>query len=122
MKNKIIFPLAVLLFLGCETIKVGNATGSSSTDTNNTGANKAPKANAGTDRTVKAGATIKIVGSGSDSDGTIVDYEWYEGTQIISGTKTLSYVSGQEGNHTLILNVYDDDGAVGKDSMMLTVN
>jgi len=120
MKNKMIFPLALLLFLGCETIEVDN-TKSSNTSTNDTGPNQAPIANAGIDRTVKEGETINIIGSGSDSDGIIVDYEWYEGTQIISGTKNLSYVSEQEGNYTLTLNVYDDDGFVGKDTMLLTV-
>ena len=121
----LIFSFSLAFFLACETIKVDNngvaQTQTTANSGNSTGVNKAPTANAGSDRTVKAGETITIIGSGTDSDGTIVDYEWYEDTQIISGNKTLIYVSTQEGNHTLKLNVFDDAGAGASDTMILTV-
>ncbi len=126
MQNKlsVIIMLTVSLFLvGCgQDIVFDNTPDSNTSDSNATGSqNKAPTAIAGKDRNATIFKAIEIVGGGTDSDGQIVDYEWKEGAVLISGIKKLTYVPSSDGNHTLTLIVYDDDGATGKDSLIVTV-
>jgi hypothetical protein len=85
--------------------------------------NKAPIANAGEDRVTTVFTSIEIVGSGTDSDGQIVDYEWRrEDGTVISGLKTFTYMPSAEGNYTFTLIVLDDDDKTGSDTMRVTVN
>lgn len=121
MNNKLIAMLTIFLFLGCDTIKVTNKTASNNSDINNTGPNQAPTANAGRDQSVAQNEAINIVGSGSDSDGSIIDYAWHEGSNVISPVKDFVYSSSQVGEHNLTLTVYDDDGASASDTMVITV-
>ena len=90
--------------------------------------NLPPVAYAGPNReTTTETSTIKIAGSGSDKDGSIVSYRWiqYGGPDVTlrnreSPTVTVSDL--QEGKYYLKLTVKDDDGAVDYDNMLLVVN
>jgi thermitase len=89
--------------------------------------NQPPVANAGADQTVADGngdgsELITLNGSASsDPDGTIVSYEWREGSVLV-GTGATAVVSLAVGSHTLTLQVIDDDGATAVDSVVVTVN
>ena len=121
MQNKlsiiVMFILSIFL-IGCgNDIVFDNTPDSNSTN----GENKAPVANAGVDQTTILFKSIGIVGNGTDSDGKVIDYEWRENLQLISGLKDFTYLPTSEGNHTLTLTVLDDDGARGQDSMVVIV-
>ncbi len=83
--------------------------------------NQAPIANAGLDKSVTVNKTITLNGSGTDSDGYIISYEWKKGDTILSTTSTLNYTPTEVGIDTLTLTVTDDDGATASDSVMVTV-
>ena len=83
--------------------------------------NKAPTANAGADKSVKVNSSVKIEGTGTDSDGTIKSYQWKEGSKVLANSATFTYNPTTVGKHTLTLIVTDDDGAVGSDSLVVTV-
>ena len=83
--------------------------------------NKAPTANAGADKTVTVNETITLSGSGTDTDGTIVSYEWKKGSEVLGTDATLDYIPTVVGTDTLTLTVTDDDGAVGSDSVKVIV-
>jgi len=112
--------IALLVFMGCDKNIEVIDTDVANSDSNQTG-NKKPKANAGEDKTIKVGKSIDINGTGTDVDGLIVDYEWKEGTVLVSGLKDFTFMSNQDGNHTLTLTVMDDDGATGSDTMVVEV-
>jgi len=89
--------------------------------------NQAPSANAGSDRSVDAGDSVTITGSGSDPDGSIVSWSW---TQVSGTSVTLSGAGTQEVSFTapdadatirLRLTVTDDDGASDSDEVVITV-
>ena len=90
-------------------------------------ANGKPVANAGPDQTV-----IDADGDGAEScrsmaarptmpDGSIVSYEWREGTTVI-GTVASPSVSLNVGTHTLTLQVTDNAGESSTDTVLVTVN
>lgn len=83
--------------------------------------NTAPTANAGSDKTTEVDEAVVITGTGSDSDGTIVQYEWKKGSTIIGITATITYTPTAAGTDTLTLTVTDNDGAQASDSMIVTV-
>jgi hypothetical protein len=89
--------------------------------------NVPPTANAGPDQTVtdtngNGSESVTLNGSGSsDTDGTIVSYEWREGASVI-GTGASPTISFAVGTHTLTLQVTDDDGATATDTVVITVN
>ena len=83
--------------------------------------NQVPIANAGSDRTAQVNEIISIIGTGIDSDGTIVSYQWYEGTIFKSDAAIFDYSSTVEGTHRLTLTVTDNDGATDRDSMIVNV-
>lgn len=101
---------------------------SKSTSTTSTLQNVAPVANAGPNRKVDADVSaVKVYGSGSDKDGTIVSYKWtqYAGPDITlknQGSSTLTVTDLEEGKYYLRLTVKDNDGAVDHDQMLLVVN
>ncbi len=96
------------------------ATGSDSMNVNVV-ENQAPTANAGTDKTVKVDQSISITGSGSDSDGNIVGYEWKKGSEVLASTAAFIYTPTSVGTDILTLTVTDNDGATGSDSMNVNV-
>jgi hypothetical protein len=83
--------------------------------------NKAPTVNAGADKSVQVNETLTIIGSGTDSDGTIISYEWKKGSTVLATTATFHYLPTVVGTDTLILTVTDDDGAIASDSVVVTV-
>ncbi|HEY9129385.1 MAG TPA: M6 family metalloprotease domain-containing protein [Sulfurovum sp.] len=106
------FFTGVILLSGC-----GGGGGSGTSDTTNL----APFANAGLDRSVMVNETITITGSGSDSDGTIVNYQWKEGSLILANTAEFNYTPTTVGTHTLTFTVTDNDGATDSDQMNVNV-
>jgi len=90
--------------------------------------NKAPTANAGSDKAITLPTdSIRLSGSGTDSDGTVVSYSWNK----ISGpsafiTDSSSAVTTAknllQGIYEFELTVADNKGAAGKDTVKVTVN
>ena len=89
--------------------------------------NKAPTANAGSNRTVEAGDEVVIRGNGEDSDGEITEWSW---TQISGADVTLSGASTREVSFQapesattirLRLQVTDNEGATDTDDVTVTV-
>jgi hypothetical protein len=89
--------------------------------------NVPPSANAGPDQSVtdanfNGSEPVTLNGSAStDPDGTIVGYEWREGS-IVLGTGATPTALFAVGTHTVTLRVTDDDGATGTDTVVITVN
>ncbi len=106
--EKILFTVVIVVLL--------SACGGGSNSSNNT-----PTVNAGEDKSVKINETITITGTASDSDGSIVAYEWREGSKVLADTATFDYLPTVAGNHTLTLTVTDDDGVTASDSIVVTV-
>lgn len=91
--------------------------------------NQPPVASAGADQQLQLPVnSIQLNGSGADSDGTIVSYQWSKvsgpGSGQISNTAIANpVVSGlSAGTYVLELTVTDNDGAVATDTVMITVN
>ncbi|MBS1509716.1 MAG: right-handed parallel beta-helix repeat-containing protein [Bacteroidetes bacterium] len=89
-----------------------------------------PTANAGPDQTITLPASsISLAGSGTDPDGTITAYLWTKisgpasGT-IVSPASANTAVTGFSiaGTYKYELKVTDNNGATGRDTMILTVN
>lgn len=86
-----------------------------------------PVSNAGEDQTANDTdgngiETITLNGSASfDPDGTIVAYEWKNSGSVI-GSESIITSDFQVGIHTVILIVTDNNGAIGTDSVTITVN
>ena len=89
--------------------------------------NLPPTANVGADRTVadnnRDGVELVTLdgAASSDSDGSIVSYEWREGSTSLGVAATVdAWLS--VGVHTLTLEVTDDDGAIDTDTVIVTVS
>ncbi len=88
----------------------------------NTG-NTPPTANAGSNKTVQVNRRVTISGSGRDSDGAIVSYQWRKkstGT-IVSNEQIFNFTPSGTKTKTFVLTVTDDEGAKDTDEMQLTV-
>lgn len=110
----------------------GSTTSSTSTSTSTSSptssGNAAPVAYAGVDKTItRPTNTVLLGGSGKDSDGNIVSYEWKQiggPTQTVVNfwryaTCKIQYL--QVGNYYFRLTVKDDDGATATDDVMVKV-
>ena len=92
-------------------------------------ANQLPTANAGEDQTVDEGNSISLLGSGTDSDGTISSYSW---TQTSGDSVTINNASSSSASFdittntqvtlTFQLTVTDNDGATGRDTVSFIIN
>jgi WD40 repeat protein len=87
--------------------------------------NKPPFANAGPMQIVTASngefAQVILDGSGSyDSDGTILDYSWYENDVLIAEGVSPEVTLGL-GDHLVTLEVVDNNGANGSDTVTVLV-
>lgn len=81
-----------------------------------------PVASTGPDQTVILGETVTLDGSGSsDSDGTIMSYEWDFGDSSTGSGETTTHVYTSAGIYTVALTVTDDDGATDTDILIITV-
>ncbi|NVK25650.1 MAG: DUF1566 domain-containing protein [Gammaproteobacteria bacterium] len=92
--------------------------------------NSSPTVNAGIDQSVDEFSTVTLNGSATDSDGSIVSYQW---TQLSGGSVVLSNADSDSAsftapdvisseNLTFQLTVTDDNGATGVDSVTVTIN
>jgi hypothetical protein len=92
--------------------------------------NQAPTANAGADQTANEGWTVSLSGSGSDADGFIVSFNWQQdsGTGVVITDANMEFASFVtpmvDATEELIFRfvVTDDDGAIGSDTMKVTIN
>lgn len=92
--------------------------------------NSTPVANAGTDQSVDEGSIVNLNGSGTDSDGSIVNYSWRQVSgEAVSlsdtGVPAPSFVAPQVSTTVILvfeLTVTDNDGGVGADQVIVTVN
>jgi len=113
------------------TLRVTDDQGATGTDTVvvtvNARPNTPPTANAGADQTVTDGdgngvETVTLNGgASSDIDGSIVRYEWREGSTVLA-TIAAPAVTLMVGTHTLTLTVTDNNEATGSDTVVVTVN
>ncbi|MCO6498358.1 MAG: hypothetical protein J5I50_11935, partial [Chitinophagaceae bacterium] len=88
-----------------------------------------PIANAGINQTITLPANkVTLSGSGTDSDGTVVGYEWTKisgpnSYTIVSPTSATTEVKDlTEGSYTFQLKVTDNKGATGTATVKVTVN
>ncbi len=95
----------------------------------NPAGNQPPTANAGTDQTVDAQVSVSLIGTGTDSDGTIVSFSWNQTsgpsvTLTSPNSATTSFTSPNVESTTVLtfeLTVTDDDGATDTDQISITV-
>lgn len=92
-------------------------------------ANVPPVANAGADSTVQLpNSTSTLIGSGTDSDGSIVSYSWSKisgpaGGSLLTPQAAVSVIQNlQVGTYVFRLTVTDNNGATGSDDVSVTVN
>ncbi|MCK5642136.1 MAG: PKD domain-containing protein [Gammaproteobacteria bacterium] len=88
--------------------------------------NLIPSAYAGADVVLKKGDSWTFLGTGTDSDGTVVAYEWdLDGNGIFDtyseSNGNLNHVFTDEGYRTLRFRVTDDRGGMGFDTVTVTV-
>ena len=111
------------------TISDGYGASNSKATTVSVSDNFAPQVDAGDDQSTSAGNLVNLLGSASDSDGSITDITWQLSSGsgvILSGTSTLttSFVAPSSSSElTLVfqLSVTDDRGASASDTVTITV-
>ena len=86
--------------------------------------NISPVANAGPDQLGNVGEVLNFNGTGSsDSDGTIVSYEWNFGDgELVANGVNVNHSYANDGTFTVTLTVEDDDGATHSDEAVVTIN
>jgi hypothetical protein len=117
---KILFRWLVVLLVG---LQIGCNSGSSSKNSSIT-------ANAGSDQTVSPSMTVSLVGSGSDSDGMIANWQWRQlsGSLVTltdADQATASFISPAvivSEQLVFELTVTDGDGASASDQVTVTVD
>jgi len=93
-----------------------------------TGSNQPPVANAGPDQSIVSPTSVTLVGSGTDSDGTVTSYLWTKVSGptsgfIVSPTSATTVVSGLgQGTYVFQLLVTDNSGSTGADTVSIVVN
>jgi len=107
------------------TLTVTDNDGTSNSDSVNVivgETNIIPIADAGEDKTILVNEEVVLDGSNSrDDDGSIIAYEWKEGSSLLGTADTLTYSSSNLGGHTIVLKVRDNEGLEDTDSTYITV-
>lgn len=86
--------------------------------------NVAPSVEAGSDQSVVAGDTVNFAGSFTDpgtSDTHVISWDFGDGGTA-SGTLTPNHVYSAPGSYVVTLQVTDDDGGAGVDTLTVAVN
>ena len=84
--------------------------------------NTPPLAQAGEDQNIELGQSITLTGTGSDLDGTILDYQWTENNSLLANSASFSYTPTSAGINTITLTVFDDDGEQSSDSININTS
>ncbi len=89
--------------------------------------NQAPTAEAGIDQTITLPInSVDLLGMGTDNDGVIASVQWQREINgvftTIAADAATSVSNLEEGVYTFRFEVVDDDGAIGFDTMTVTVN
>jgi len=85
--------------------------------------NVTPAVEAGDDQTAAEGAPVSFVGSFTDPGADTHGIQWDFGDgSIVSGILNPTHTYADNGIYTVALTVEDDEGAVGADSLVVTVN
>ncbi|MCP3950789.1 MAG: PKD domain-containing protein, partial [Desulfobacterales bacterium] len=103
----------------------GDTVGVGSDSLSVTVSNVAPIVDAGPDQTADEGDTVAFAGSFTDpgtEDTHTVTWDFGDGTPVVSGTLTPSHVYADDGAYTVTLTVVDNDGGIGGDTLVVTVN
>ena len=95
----------------------------------NAAGNQAPTANAGADKTITLPtSSVSLTGTGIDVDGSITAYAWSRisgptAVTVASPTSATTSVSGLvQGVYKFEFRVSDNGGAIGRDTVQVTVN
>lgn len=107
------------------TLTVTDDGGSTSTDNLvvTVMSNEAPVANAGPDQTATFDVPAVFNASAStDSDGTLVGYEWNFGDGATGSGVSVSHLYPRIGTYTAVLTVTDNGGSTHSDALTVTVN
>lgn len=98
------------------------------TITVNPAPNRPPVANAGGDKEIAIPVTsVTFNGSGNDTDGSVVDYQWTKLTgpqsfTIVNPRTPQTAINGlEDGEYLFELAVTDNQGAIGRDTVKVTV-
>lgn len=84
--------------------------------------NSPPLVEAGPDKFSTINEPVIITGTAIDGDGSIVSQQWLENSHILSKNKTFSYIPTTRGEHILIFEATDNDGATKSDTLKVIVN
>ncbi len=89
--------------------------------------NQAPVADAGADRTIvdsdgAAGEDVTLNGAGNDPEGEALTFQWFAGNRVPLATGPSPVVNLADGVTTITLEVSDQGGAIGTDTVVITVN
>ncbi len=108
------------------TLKVSDASGNFQEDTLNITVNDItpPKANAGTNQTVKAGTEVVLDGSLSTDNGMIISYSWtfhYDGVKQNLEGEIVSFTFEKAGVYDILLTVRDQFENAGEDPLKIIV-
>jgi dienelactone hydrolase len=109
-------------------LTVKDDSGGTSSDDVNVYVNYLPAANAGPDKSITLPTnSVTLIGSGSDSDGTISSYSWSKvsgGTASLSGTSTANLTASNllEGEYVFRLTVKDNRGGTKTDDAKVIVS
>jgi hypothetical protein len=95
----------------------------------NAASNTPPKANAGSSKTITLPVNYtSLAGSGTDADGQISSFLWTKisgpsAYNIVNSKSPVTDVSGlEQGVYEFELRVTDNNGAIGRDTVKVTVN